>query len=65
MNLLENVVEDLEKDLRNLQNECLEGGDMGNVVKVMNQQHDMLNSLEISCAQIESDMRMVEGQMMG
>ena len=65
MNLLESVVEDLEKDLRNLQSECLEGGDLGKVVKVMNKQHDMLNTLETSCAKIESDMHLVGGKLTG
>ena len=65
MNLLESVVEDLEKDLRNLQSECLEGGDLGKVVKVMNKQHDMRNTLETSCAKIESDMHLVGGKLTG
>lgn len=63
MDLLQGVVEDLEHDLRNLQSDCLEGGDLGKIVKVMNKQHDMLNALETSCATIESDMHLVRGRL--
>eukprot|EP00979_Chaetoceros_neogracilis_P014958 scaffold5189_cov165-Chaetoceros_neogracile.AAC.2 len=44
MSHLESVVEDLEKNLKDLQSDHLEGGDLGKVVQVMSRQHDMLSA---------------------
>jgi nuclear pore complex protein Nup62 len=63
MSHLESVVEDLEKNLKDLQSDHLEGGDLGKVVQVMSRQHDMLSGLESSCARIEADMHLVSRKL--
>lgn len=63
MSHLESVVEDLENNLKDLQSDHLEGGDLGKVVQVMSRQHDMLSGLESSCARIEADMHLVSRKL--
>jgi chromosome segregation ATPase len=59
MSNLESAMEQLEKNFQELQDDTLEVGDLGKIVQVMNRQHDMLSSLESSCAKMEADMHLV------
>lgn len=65
MTHLENVVENMEKNLQELQNNAFGGGDLGNILQIMNRQQDMLTSLETSCARIEADMNLVGRKLTG
>ena len=55
----------LDPDLQGLQEQTLEGGNLGCVVNVMNDHYSMLTSLESSCAKIESDMNLVQQSLQG
>ena len=60
---LEGAMEDLEKQLQGLQDECVDSGSLGNIVQVMNHHFSMLSSLETSCATINSDMNIVQQRL--